>query len=157
MSIGRFFLNNKGNLVFICPFCGNHHEETMKDFQGRDDKTTVACSCGNAYQVQVELRKYYRKKTCLEGMYKKLTPPQASGRMYVIDISLSGCRIDASLSHQLKVGDRIGLAFTLNNDTGKMIKKEAIVQAVSGGYVGCEFAVVYGTYDADLGFFLRIP
>ena len=157
MSIGRFYSNNKGNLVFICPFCGDHHEETINDFNDKDDKTTVACSCGNSYHVQVELRKYYRKKICLEGMYKKLTDPKGSGRMFVIDLSFTGCRIDASISHNLNVGDRIGLAFTLDNAPGRMIKKEAIVQAVNGGYIGCKFIVATGAYDKYLGFYLRTP
>ena len=115
MSIGRFYMNDKGNLVFVCPFCGAHHEETVKDFEGRNDKTNVACVCENTYHVQVELRKHYRKETRLEGIYKKLTLPQISGNMFVINISFTGCRIDVSTPHRLKAGDDIGLTFTLDD------------------------------------------
>ena len=155
MTIGRFYLNNKGDIVFVCPFCDEHHEETLKEFEDRNDKTHVMCSCGNTYQVEVDLRKHYRKKTRLQGTFKKLTPPQVSGAMMITDISFTGCRIETSLSHRLAVGDKIGLTFTLDDAKRRLIKKEAIVRLVGDGYIGCQFIILPNTFDPDLGFYLR--
>jgi hypothetical protein len=105
--------------------------------------------------VEQESRKFYRKETLLEGMYKKLTPPFTSDKMMVNNVSATGCRFDASLSHKLQPGDRIGITFTLNDARGTMIRKEATVKVVDGRYVGCQFIVLPGTYDPDLGFYLR--
>jgi hypothetical protein len=155
MSIGRFYLNNKGDLVFVCPFCGEHHEETLKEFENRNDKTNVDCTCGNTYQVQVELRKHYRKKTNLRGRFKKLAPPEISGAMLVTDLSFTGCAIETAMPHRLAVGDKIGLTFTLDDEKRRTIKKEAIVQSLDGRHVGCRFVILPSTFDPDLGYYLR--
>ena len=157
MSIGRVYSKDDDKVIFICPFCGVHHEEIIPAGQEPHEKIITACPCGNTYTVQIESRKFYRKKTCLEGLYKKLTPMQVSGKIFVVDISVHGCRFDASIGHHLKPGDHIGVAFNLNDAQHRLIKKEAIVRSVEGRYVGCQFIVENGVYDPDLGFYLRSP
>ena len=155
MSIGRVYAKNGEKVVFICPFCGAHHEEPIPIGQEPHEKIITSCPCGNAYTVQIESRKFYRKQTCLEGIYKKLTPPPLSGQIYVIDISAHGCRFDASIGHRLKPGDHIGIAFNLDDAQRRLIKKEATVRSVEGRYVGCQFIHDNGAYDPNLGFYLR--
>ena len=105
--------------------------------------------------VEHESRQFYRKNTFLEGMYKKLSPPGASEKIMVTNVSATGCRFEASASHKLQPGDRIGVTFTLNDARGTIIRKEATVKVIDGRYVGCQFLMLPGTFDPDLGFYLR--
>jgi len=107
--------------------------------------------------VQAESRQFYRKDTYLEGLYKRSAPPATSGKIVVTNLSMHGCRFDAPLSHNLQPGDRVGLAFSLDNARGTLIRKEAFVRQISGHSIGCEFIVLPDTFDPDLGFYLRNP
>lgn len=104
---------------------------------------------------QEELRKCYRKKTNLEGVFKTLAPPHSSGKICITDLYAGGCSFTASSSHRLQPEEHIGIAFSLDNARGSMIRKKAIIHQVEGRHVSCEFIALHGTYDPDLGFYLR--
>ena len=145
MSMGQSYTNRKRFVVCICPFCGVRQEKTIGDLDDNRETTIVLCSCGKSFDLSINCRKYFRKKTYSEGMYKKLTTPQMTDTMLVLDISLGGCRFDASISHQLKVGDKIVIALNLGNASDLLVKKKAIVQNVEGEYIGCEFIQCHGS------------
>ncbi len=157
MPICRVYVINSEKIAFLCPFCGARREESARQYKDQHDIINISCSCGNTYPVQIEYRKNYRKKTNLEGIYKKLSPPNNQGKIIVLDISTGGCRFSVSASHGLQSGDHIGVAFNLDNARQTMIRKEAIVRMVNDRYVGCSFITLQGTYDSDLGFYLRNP
>jgi len=157
MTVSRVYATNKDKVVFVCRSCGAHKEESMHQYKGRHETVNISCSCGNTYMVQIEYRKNYRKKTKLEGRYKKLAPPNNQGEIIVMDISNGGCHFSVFTSHGLQSGDHVAVAFTLDNSRQTMIRKEAIVRFVNGLYVGCSFITPHGTYDPDLGFYLRNP
>jgi hypothetical protein len=114
-------------------------------------------SFNKVYMVQETNRKYYRKTTNLTGLYQKLNPPFISGKILVTDLSFTGCGFDAPTSHSLHSDDRIRITFSLNDVQGSMIRKDAIVRKVEGNAVGCQFITLPGSYDPDLGFYLRNP
>ena len=155
MSSGHSYQDNKRDMVFICPFCGVQHEAATVELNDEQYRAIVLCSCDKFFELEINGRKYSRTRTCREGMYKKLTPPLVTDTMHVIDISLGGCRFDASISHHLQVGDRIALALNVGNAKGQVVKKEAIVKNVAGRYIGCEFIQDPMEHDRDLASYLR--
>ncbi|MDD5170641.1 MAG: hypothetical protein PHN75_17625 [Syntrophales bacterium] len=97
------------------------------------------------------------KKTNLEGTYRKLTPPDLSGKILITEIAADGCLFSAALSHHLKPNDQIGIYFSLDDVRNSMIRKKAVVRKVDGRCIDCRFIIPHGTYDPDLGFYLRNP
>ncbi len=97
----------------------------------------------------------YRKPTELPGIYTKGDSPLSGGRMVVKNISMGGCGFLARVRHNLKSGDHIEVKFRLDDPRGSEIHRRAVVRVVDEVYVGCEFLVQPGTYDAALGFYLR--
>jgi hypothetical protein len=157
MPIGRVYASGNKTVVFLCPFCGTNREEAIEHYKDQHDKITVPCSCGNIFTVQIEYRNFYRKKTYLQGVYKKLAPPNPTGKLSITNLSMGGCRFDASMSHHLQPNDHIGISFSLNDAQETMIRKEAVIRQVDGRYVGCQFVTLPGAYEPALGFYLKSP
>jgi hypothetical protein len=101
--------------------------------------------------VSLEYRGAYRKETDLRGHYTKL--PVSWGEMTVKNISLTGMGFETSGEHHLKEGDEVTVKFTLDDASGSVIKKKAVVRSIQDKYIGCEFERS-AEYDKTLGFYL---
>lgn len=77
--------------------------------------------------------------------------------MLVTNVSYGGCRFEASVSHDLQLGDHVKVAFSLDDAEGSMIKKEAIVRNITGAHIRCEFILLPDRHDGDLSCYLRNP
>jgi hypothetical protein len=55
----------------------------------------------------------------------------------------------------LHPGEEIKIEFKLNDVKNTIIKRKAVVRVVNGRYIGCKFKELPGTFDPDLGYYLR--
>ncbi|OHE19185.1 MAG: hypothetical protein A2X95_05000 [Syntrophobacterales bacterium GWF2_56_9] len=155
MSEKIVFADDKGMVYLLCPFCGEGSKRPLEQFPYIHKPVTISCSCGNTYDVQIDARKTFRKKTSLEGLYAKLVSPGDFERMTVVNLTLGGCGLLASNEPALNQGDWIKLVFKLDDAKRTEIKRNAVVRRVTGNYIGCQFTVATA-YDPDIGFYLRM-
>jgi hypothetical protein len=103
--------------------------------------------------VALEKRKKYRKQTNLPGTYTNLDAENDKGVMSVMDISGTGLKLKLNVSRNFNIGDTLRVEFNLDDKRHTEIKKNVVVQNVSGNYVGVAFASGE-TDDPALGFYL---
>jgi predicted RNA-binding Zn-ribbon protein involved in translation (DUF1610 family) len=158
MSVKAISVDAKGMVSLSCPFCGESSVRRAESFlnSNQPNGINITCSsCGKAYEIQIDLRKAFRKKTFFDGFYSKLGTPGGFEKMTVVDLSLGGCSFLASGKHSLNPDDRIKVMFNLDDAQHTKIEKEAVVHIVTGRQIGCEFANTASGYDPDIGFYLR--
>jgi uncharacterized C2H2 Zn-finger protein len=158
MSIKAVSVNEKGMVYVNCPFCGDSIARRAESFPNSNQPNgiSITCaSCGKIYEIQIDYRRVFRKKTLFDGFYSRLIPPGAFEKMTVVDLSLGGCSFLASSRHSLNLDDRIKVVFNLDNAQHTKIEKDAVVRIVKGRQIGCEFAATASGYDPDIGFYLR--
>ena len=153
MAVKKAFADEKGMFSVDCPFCGEYSRKPVDQFPVHQS-ASITCSCGNAYEVDIETRKDSRKKTDLKGYYTKGGDSiNDFERMTVIDLTIDGCCLLVSDKHRLTVGDSIKVMFKLNNAGRTEIKRVATVRWIAGSKVGCQLS--RHTYDPELGFYLK--
>ena len=158
MALKALSVDRHGMISLHCPFCGDNSVKPAESFPNSNQPNgiSITCaSCGKAYEIQIDLRKHFRKKTLFDGFYSKLGSPGGFEKMTVVDLSLGGCGFLASSRHSLKPDDQIKLIFNLDNAQHTKLEKNAVVRIVKERRIGCEFAAVASGYDPDLGFYLR--
>jgi endogenous inhibitor of DNA gyrase (YacG/DUF329 family) len=158
MSVKAISLDAKGMVQVNCPFCGDSVVKRAESFPNSNQPNgiSVTCSsCEKTYEIQIDIRKVFRKKTFFDGFYSKMVPPGGFEKMTVVDLSLGGCNFLASSRHSLNPDDRIKLVFNLDNAQHTKIEKDAVVRVVTERQIGCEFAATASGYDPDIGFYLR--
>jgi hypothetical protein len=130
----------QGNTVVVtCPQCGMSRTVYVDRLRAHHGPLKVKCTCGPVFSVPSELRKAHRKDVHLEGRYAKLSHGAETGGLIVTNMSLLGMGFTTLSSHNLKTDDKINIAFTLDDKKHSRIEKTAVVRAVNGMNIGCEF------------------
>jgi len=155
MQIRTNCADEKGMVYLNCYSCKNISVQPVDQFLHSPQPQAISCKCGNAYDVQIEFRKLYRKKVRLEGFFSRLAPPGGFEKTTIIDISMNGCRLLIDYGCRLKKDDRIKLTFNLDNANHTKITKEAVASSLDDRTLGCKFLTTGSSFDSDLGFYLR--
>lgn len=153
MEITKAYVDHDDTALLVCPHCKLARVTNVAKFKERKDALKVRCRCRNIYGVHLEFRRAYRKATSLEGRYSG--PTGRGGRMTVKNVSQGGIGFLTSSPHQLKQGDLVSIEFKLDDGKDSVINRRAVVRVVEDLYVGVQFSLAAGAYDAALGFYLR--
>ncbi len=152
---------NKENLAAIkCPHCGTMKLISVKKFKGDKHSLNVKCTCNNSFSVALDFREKYRKSTNIDGKYCKIDPLGLSvhapdSKCQIADLSLTGVALSIPGAHDLRVGDELVIAFTLDGRMPTDIQRRVVVRVIGQGFVGCQFDEVESpAYDKALGFYL---
>jgi len=139
--------------MIVCPMCDTAKAISVTRFRHRQHVIKVRCKCGNLFRVQLEFRRHFRKPTDLEGTLDLTSPAVGGGKIKVINLSLSGACFEVRGIHDMKIGQRGSLVFTLDNRKQTVLFKEAVVIRVNGNRIGCEF-IEDRAFEKELGFYL---
>lgn len=146
-----------GAVNLICPYCKSSSTKPVYMFPERH-AINISCSCGNTYELYIESRIAFRKKTLLKGTYLMQFSKVAFDnfeKVTVTDLSIGGCRLLVSNNHKLNVNNRIKLVFTLDNGKRTKIETEAIICSINGNYIGCKFAPNVHGLQVELLYYLN--
>jgi hypothetical protein len=154
-DIKKLYVAADGTATFICPKCGLARKETVQQYRDNKGPIKINCTCSNIYEVQLEFRKFYRKETHIDGLYIRSSRAGDWGKMVVKNLSMGGCGFETMRASTLVRGEEIKIEFVLDDRKGATIKKKAIVTYIAVNYIGCRFSEPPGSYDADLGFYLK--
>lgn len=139
----RVFLNHREEGTFICPVCDKGVIRDLSQFA--DTQTALRlkckCSCGNTYRVLVERRQHFRRPANLVGtfsFYGGKGPPM-KGLIKIRDISKSGIQFSVNSMPDFKVGDKLLIEFTLDDEDRSQIREEGIVRRIHSNIIGVTF------------------
>jgi hypothetical protein len=130
----------QGNTAVVtCPQCGMSKTVYVDRLRAHHGPLKVTCTCGPVFSMMSELRKAGRKDVHLDGSYAKLSAGAEFGNLIVTNMSLLGIGFTVLSDHRLKKGDKINVTFTLDDRKHSQIEKSAVVRAINGMNIGCEF------------------
>ena len=147
-------VNDDDMARIVCPACLAVKSSTVSKFRNVRHTVNVKCRCGNTFKVMFEFRKSYRKPTDLSGNYSMYPPATGAGLMKVRNISLTGLCFEVTGFHDIRIGQRATLTFTLDDRKKTPIKKQVAIRSVQGRSIGGEFYQDQA-FEKDLGFYLR--
>ena len=149
------FVNENSKAVFTCPQCTRTKTSDVSKLldQKKNAQIKVKCSCGHIFDVTLERRKFYRKKTILNGFFIKWNQEKKTYPMSVLNLSRSGLEFKTSISHTLNAGDYLMVEFRLDDKNKSLIKKKIVIKRIEKNNVGAEFCS-QDEYDKVLGFYL---
>jgi len=153
-SSQKSFVKSGDEATIICPQCNSTKIIAVRQFLQRLHRLKVKCRCGYSFKVQLEFRRHYRKETELQGMYDSVAPAISGGKAKIINLSLSGACFELRGMHDLKIGQKGVLIFTLDNRKETVLTKNVFIRTVNGNRIGSEF-VEDRAFDKELGFYLR--
>jgi len=152
-DVQTVYVGPNNTALLKCPNCGSSRTFDVGKFKGRKGLLKLQCKCKSAFQVFLEFRKVFRKKTNLEGVFSVPARDNERGRIVVQNLSKKGIGFTTLSNHKLCQGDEIELVFTLDDQKKSRIAKHAVVRNTESYYVGCEFTG-QNHHDTALGFYL---
>ena len=150
----KAFVKSDDSATIVCPQCTGAKIIAVRQFRHHLHMLRVKCRCGYAFKVQLEFRRHYRKITELEGSYGLLAPASGGGITKIVNLSLSGACFEIRGLHDVKIGQKGVLLFTLDNRKKTILHKAVFIRSVNGNRIGAEF-VEDQAFDKELGFYLR--
>lgn len=155
MDVQKAFVKTDDIASIRCPKCDLVKDIAVGKFRDSRHTLKTRCSCGNIFVITLDFRKHYRKSTKIEGIYTLIGPPTSGGgRMLVFNISRSGLGFSVSGQHNINVGQKASISFTLDNKKQTKICKQVIIRSIKENEIGCEF-LDSNDIGKDLGFYLQ--
>lgn len=156
MRASTVFVNEANMALIHCPHCDSIKQVPVTKFKGTKHTLKVKCACGDVFQVDLNFRKNFRKKTALVGTcYKVSEGESAVGECLIKNLSFRGIGLKLKKENDIAKGDELIVLFTLDDARMTMIKRKIIVHYVDGTYIGGEFIDFDGDgLDKSIGFYL---
>lgn len=149
----KSYVNDSGKAAIVCPECHSKRVIDVEQFRGKKSSVKVRCSCSHVFELSLEFRRHYRKKTELEGSYR-INSSNAGGVTEVTNLSLSGACFKIRGLHDLECGQLGTLEFKLDNRKQTELFKHVIIRNINKDEVGCEFLDQHA-FEKELGFYLK--
>lgn len=150
---GRIFVGENGFATITCPHCGITRKVPVTDYCGTKNVIKVRCFCTKVFTIELEFRQHHRKKTDLPGTYN-IIKERGGGRATILDLSKNGIGFMVSEVHNVRVGHKILIDFSLDDRKQTPLSKRGVVRSVNENRIGCEFNKDQA-FEKDLGFYLR--
>ena len=162
-SCQSVYVRPDSSATVTCPHCGVHYKVNAGKVKARGRKSKLRCKCGDSFSVFFEFRENPRRELYVEGYYRPIREAYIRGtartgptseslvRVQVQNISRIGIGFAVPTGHELKVGDRLEIMFTLDDPEQSRVEREAIVRRLAeDNYLGCEFTDI-GHVDRETG------
>lgn len=150
----RFFVKDNDITTIVCPSCYSAKTTSVTQFRNQQLTLRVKCKCGHVFKIGLEFRRQHRKNTELHGISKLHASTFGDGNVKIVNLSLGGVGLEVEGTHNIRIGHKGTINFTLDDRKQSVIMKDIIVRSVQGNSIGCEF-VSDKAYEKDLGFYLR--
>ena len=150
----RSFVKDDDMAIIVCPSCSAAKTISVAQFRNAPHTVTVKCKCGKAFKVLLDFRQSYRKPTNLTGIYAMQPPAVGGGMVKIRDVSLTGLCFEVKGVHDIKIGQKAVVEFTLDSRKETKIKKQVTIRSIRTNAIGCEFHQDQA-FEKDLGFYLR--
>ena len=147
-----FNADKDGMALIVCPACGFSKETNVFKTDIAHKKTKARCKCGHTFKFIVGFRTRYRKKVNLTGQCE-LIKSLKRDIIHIKDLSLSGVGFEHPSPIDLIAGDRLKIAFRLDNKAKSKINLRAEIIRVDDHFIGARF--IGTVHEPTLGFYLQ--
>jgi len=160
------YVGSDNSATVTCPHCKTRYKVNAGKVTTRGRSSKLKCKCERSFSVFFEYRENPRRDLHVKGYYRTIkevhvrgqyrTVPTAKGftEMIVRDISRNGIGFVVQAGHELKIGDKVEVMFTLDDLDQSRTERTAVVRRIAeGNYIGCEFMDV-GDFDEATGFYV---
>ena len=147
------YVGDPNHVTITCPKCGLKKNADVTNFKDTHKSLKAKCRCGEVFRVDLEFRKYYRKKVRLHGEYF-VQGKDEKGEINIEDISLGGIRFASLKPHYISRNDTVELKFTLDNPMRTEIHTPIKIKWIIDHNVGGQFFDPK-SLEKDLGSYLQ--
>ena len=147
------YAGEKNHATITCPKCGLRENKDVTNFKDTPKRLKTECKCGEIYQVDLELRKYYRKIVRLFGEYF-VQDKDEKGEVLIKNISIGGINFETIKAHNISRDDIVELKFTLDNQNKTELQTLVKIIWVINLNVGGQF-IDESSLKQDLVLYLR--
>jgi len=148
------YAGDTNHVTITCPKFGLTKNKNVTDFKDTPKRLKAECKCGEVYQVDLELRRYYRKIVRLSGEYY-IQDKDEKGEVLIKNISIAGINFETFKPHNIVKNDIVELKFTLDNLNETELQTLVKIIWVSDLKIGGQF-IDESSLNQDLVLYLRI-
>ena len=156
MRSATVFVNEENMALIHCPHCDSIKQVPVSKFKGTKHSLKVKCSCSEVFQVDLNFRKNFRKKTELKGICYKLSAHKSSEEeCQIVNLSFRGVGIKFFKESNFVKDDELVVSFILDDTKKTAVKRKLQVLHAEGSYIGGKFIDFEGdNLDKNIGFYL---
>ena len=148
----KVFVDNNNQGTVVCHSCGYAKQFDATKFKNLNKTLRCRCKCGKSFSCTLEFRQYFRKKTKLRGYFTFLGD-RFQHKIFVNNVSRKGINFSMLFACDIKIGNILEVAFTLDDTNKTVVCKQVEVKSVCDRLIGCCFTDPQW-YDRELGFYL---
>jgi len=131
METLKVHVSQDGYSSFSCPSCEKGYRVSVARFKNKKHTLVTRCKCGERFEVDLNFRRFYRKKIDIVGEFINLSSDSGTwSLMTVINLSMSGLRFTAVGPTGIKKDDKLRIKFTLDDKRADSIDKDVVVREV---------------------------
>jgi len=120
----KYFVNREEVVTIRCRTCGRIETFSVASLQGKTHSLQVNCACAETFEVDLEFRQDYRKKTSITGSFRAISTPRARARQCVIaDQSTGGLLLQIAEEVPIKQDDRLIVCYRPDVDSPHEIER----------------------------------
>ena len=147
------YIGDSDHVTLICPKCGLTKNKDVTNLKDTPKRLKAECKCGEVYEIDLELRRYYRKIVRLSGEYFVQNKDE-KGEVLIKNISIGGIKFETLSSHDISQKDIVELKFTLDNQNKTELQTIVKIIWVNDLNVGGQF-IDESSLKQDLVLYLR--
>ncbi len=151
-KLQTFYADKDGKVVIVCPACGFSKETNVFKANIVRKKIKGRCKCKHVFEFTTEIRTIYRKEVNLTGQLEHLKSHKRAV-VQIKDISMDGIGFKHPNPLDLSIGDRLKIAFRLDNKLQSKINLRVEVKRINGSFIGAQFIGPW--HEPTLGFYLQ--
>lgn len=136
MKAPKINIDSENNVIVICPQCQTEIFVGKNSYEISTKPLIIKCSCSNQFNIILEYRKNYRRKTDLIGEYFY---ENIKHKISINSLSYDGIGFKTSTRHNLTIGDTIEIDFFLNEYKKLKLITTAEVKHIKDDFIGCQF------------------
>ena len=148
----KVYVDYTNQVKIICPKCGTEKNIDVTNFKDTHKRLKAKCRCGEVFRVELEFRRYYRKKVRLPGEYF-VQEKEEKGEILIEDISMTGIRFSTLKPHNISRNDSVELKFTLDNQKKTEIHTLVKIIWIADRNIGAQY-IDLNRFKQDLVFYL---
>ncbi len=151
-ELHTFYADKEGIATIVCPACG--YVKTVNAFKSgiARKKFKTRCKCDHIFRFIIEIRTIYRKEVNFTGQCEHVRLKKREV-VQIKDLSQNGVGFKHPAPFGITVGDRLKVAFRLDNAMSSKISLLVEVTRIDNQFIGARF--IGPKPDPALGFYLQ--
>lgn len=129
----KYFVNRQEVLTIRCRSCGKESTVPVNSLKDRKHSLKVTCTCAESFDIELEFRKDFRKKTEISGTVRPLTTPKQRARQCTIaDHSTGGLLLHLADEVPVRKDDKLIVSYQPDIYSSMEVERVITVRHLDG-------------------------